>query len=502
MANKDFLSQFSETNKQNEKPESFREEVRIPVNKNQHINPLLIIIPIISVVIIALVLVIIFVFPHIKVVDFVGQNKTDAIAWIKQQEIDSAGIIFKEEYNFDYDEGIIISQDPQEGKVTKNAKMTFTVSSGADPDEKIIVPDLMEMKRADIEAWIKTNKLSATKISTSYSDDVEEGKVIKLEFTNADETSFTRGTTLKISISKGVKPADQVTVTDFVKKTYAEMETWAKTNKITLKKSEAYSDTVDKDYVISQSVKEKTKINQGETISVVVSKGKAIKMPDLSEYTLKEAEAYFTKVGINPDYIKIYSWYDEGQIVDYSPVANTIINDYENVKVYVSLGNKVDIDISIGDTKEDLKNLRDTLNSQGAEITLKLPDDDNLAYSYSYIYEKDDITSITCKDSKDNTCDLSNAPINAKIIYTVSAGKIYKIEPEDSYKEDDKYYLVKLADKLTEQRVTYSIVNSTDEDITSSSICNIKVKGATKSSSGTIEIYEGDSVVLEYVGNE
>ena len=106
MADKDFLSQFSSENK---KPESFKEEERIKIEKpKKNINPMMIIIPTVIVLIISVVLVYVFLFPHIKVENFEGQVQSDATAWLKQNEIESTGIVFKEEYSFDVAKGSII----------------------------------------------------------------------------------------------------------------------------------------------------------------------------------------------------------------------------------------------------------------------------------------------------------------------------------------------------------------------------------------------------------
>ncbi|MDO5440874.1 MAG: PASTA domain-containing protein, partial [Erysipelotrichaceae bacterium] len=201
MANKDFLSQFSTNNK----PDSFKEEERIPVTNNKKpINPKFIIIGAISLLVIVALVVIIFIIPKIKVESFVGLKKEDAVAWIRQQGIETSGIIFKEEYDFDNEVGVVLSQDPESGKVNNKAKMTFVISKGPDPDEKIIVPDLKTMDKDSINAWIKENKLSSTRINSTYSDTVEENNFIEAKYSGCDEDTFTRGCTLKISVSKGV----------------------------------------------------------------------------------------------------------------------------------------------------------------------------------------------------------------------------------------------------------------------------------------------------------
>ena len=87
--------------------------------------------------------------------------------------------------------------------------MTFTLSLGPDPDEAIAFPDIKNMTQSEITDWINENKLLKTKVTTQYSTTVESGAVISYDLKNADESSFTRGTTLNIICSKGAAPAGQ-----------------------------------------------------------------------------------------------------------------------------------------------------------------------------------------------------------------------------------------------------------------------------------------------------
>ena len=149
MSNKDFLSQFSDENK---KPDSFKEEERVKVTKERKpVNVKLLVIILAIILAIAGIVLFFLLRPTIEVKDFVGSNASDVKAWIKQNDIETQGVIFKEEYNFDYDEGYIIYQSIEPNKkIRKNAKMDFTVSLGADPDELIKVPDIESMYKEEL----------------------------------------------------------------------------------------------------------------------------------------------------------------------------------------------------------------------------------------------------------------------------------------------------------------------------------------------------------------
>lgn len=338
MADKDFLSQFSSENK---KPESFKEEERIKIEKpKKNINPMMIIIPTVIVLIISVVLVYVFLFPHIKVENFEGQVQSDATAWLKQNEIESTGIVFKEEYSFDVAKGSIISQTPNSGKVKKNAKITFVVSKGADPDELITLPDLKNMTKSEIEQWISDNKLSGTKINTTYSDTVAKDEVISIEL-NVDEGKFTRGTSLKINISKGEAPAGVVKIENFKNQTYSYVETWAKNKKITLKKAEAYSDDVAKGLIISQSLAADKEVKEGETLTVTVSLGKGVTVPNFmsmteNDYkTWKEANELSKELNV----IEKYYYSDSDKfVIKQSESAGSVIAENESVVITINKG--------------------------------------------------------------------------------------------------------------------------------------------------------------------
>lgn len=97
-----------------------------------------------------------------------------------------------------------------------------------------------------------------------------------------------------IGSSAGVNNTDsnesEVTVVDFSTMSKADIENWATTNKVTVKFSEDYSETVASGSVISQNKKADETVKEGATIKVVISKGKK----PSAEYqnALKKAETY------------------------------------------------------------------------------------------------------------------------------------------------------------------------------------------------------------------
>lgn len=225
--------------------------------------------------------------------EFTGKTMNDVNAWVKQNKIDTSVIVVNRECDFDTEKDIILSQLPDAGKKVKtDTPMTFVVSNGADPDEPISFPDINSMTYDELKSWISENKLTKTKISNEYSTTVPAGEVIKYSLKNVEESDFTRSSTLNITCSKGVAPAGQVTVEKFENQPFASVETWAKSKKVEINKVESFDQSVVAGNVISQSPASGSALKQGEVLTVVVSKGKGVVIPNLVGFTEEELKAW------------------------------------------------------------------------------------------------------------------------------------------------------------------------------------------------------------------
>ncbi|MCR4632994.1 MAG: PASTA domain-containing protein [Erysipelotrichaceae bacterium] len=371
---KNFLDQFSDQGK----PASFKEEERIPVTREKRpLNVKALIIAAIVLLVLGILSYFLFLAPKIEMPDFIGKTRSDVAAWVKQQGIETSGVIFDDTYDFDSNEGTILSQSVAPGKKVKNnVKLNFTLSLGPDPEEKIRVPDLSSMTKDEIQEWISSNKLLKTKMVTAYNTEVAENEVIDYSFSGCEEDSFSRGCTLKINVSKGRAPAGKVSVEDFEKKPYASVEAWAKTNKIELIKVEQYSDKIDQDYVISQSIASGKTIKEGDSMTVVVSKGVAVYMPNMIGWSKKQVDAWVRK---NPSaYIDmekgIYSSQAKDIVLKQSLSAGSLIDPAELIELTMSLGNIVDVPANfIGSEYHDkggLHDWKDQQNELGADISV------------------------------------------------------------------------------------------------------------------------------------
>ena len=498
MSEKDFLSQFSSDGK---KPDSFKEEERIKVDKpKKQINPKGFIIGGVIVVILGVLSYFLFFAPKIEMPNFVGQTKSDVASWVKQQGITTSGIVFKEEYNFDNDENVILSQSVDAGKKVKNdVKITFTISLGADPDEKISVPNINLMSKSEIENWISTNKLTKTKITTTYNETVDKDSVISYEVKGVDEADFTRSSTMNITISKGPQPAGTVTVSDFKDKMYEEVESWAKTNKVTLNKIEAYSDKVDSGKVISQSVSANSTMKTTDTLTITVSKGKGITVPDFNTMDKEKIESWASKNGITITVSEKYSDSDN-HVLSSSVGKGSVVSSSDTIDVVLNKGKFFYWDEEGLNSGKDivgakLNKLEDWCNEKRhIGIDAYVGNWSESSEVYSDTYEKGVIVSVEISSystaEKFNISD--RLPLDVRFSVVVSKGKYYKLSSmfTDSGNKDDIATVSYLIDYLASKNITYTLADNIGSGDYG---CQAKISGLNVNN----DIYDDKQYVIE-----
>lgn len=497
MSEKDFLSQFSSDGK---KPDSYKEEVRVKVEKpKKQIEPKVFIITGVVVVVLGVLSYFLFFAPKIEMPNFMGQTKNDVAAWVKQQGITTSGIVFKDEYNFDNDEDVILGQSIEAGKKIKNdAKITFTISKGADPDEKVSVPDIKNMTKSEIESWIKENKLTKAKITTTYNETVEKDKVISYEVKGVDEADFTRSSTMNISVSKGPQPAGTVTVTDFKDKHYAEVESWAKTNKINLEKVEVYNDKVESGKVISQSVAANKTMKQNETLTITVSKGKGVKVPDIYKMNKEEIEAWAAKNGIVPTVTTKYS-NSESHVLEANVKVGQTISASDDVQITLNAGKYFYADVeglnkvlTAGAYANRLEDWCNEKRSKGIDAYAGNWSESSAVYSETYA--KGQIVSYEISSySNGGKYDINDRlPLDVRFSIVVSKGKFYKIKNSFNNTDTTNATVNDLIKYLAEKNITFVLAGdiSTDDYDEPARIAGVSLDG---------EIYDDASYTIEKV---
>ncbi|MEG0283967.1 MAG: PASTA domain-containing protein, partial [Erysipelotrichales bacterium] len=286
---------------------------------------------ILGTILVIIAILIYFVMSFIKVPDFRNEQLSNAKEWANKNEVN---LKVNEEYSLKQDANIIIKQDKEIGdKIRKNDTLVLSVSKGADPEERIVVPNLEDMEIGAIEEWIADNKLDNVVLDGAYSKSVREGKVISLKYDGdlASANNYKRKDQLTIKISKGrLTSSTKIVVPDFTNGDKYAARDWAIDHGVTLSYSYQRHETQPKNKVIRQSVKKGSKITNSKTINLTISMGNGSVVKNFKSMSYEAAK------GVSNANVKmVYSTKkDYGKFIAQSYPAGTRL--YGNKKVIVS----------------------------------------------------------------------------------------------------------------------------------------------------------------------
>ena len=519
-------------------PTSFHEEERVKVEKEPfRPSPAMIGGAVFAVLLIGFLIWFLFLRAKITIPDFTGKTLTEAANWAKQNKIDSSSLARNYEYSLEYDSDVIISQTPEGGSHIKpSTPITFTVSQGANPDEQVDFPDIKSMTYSELNDWKNQNKLSKTKISTEYNTTVPKDEVISYELKNVSESEFTRGSTLTIKVSKGPAPAGQVTVENFVGKSYADAATWANTKKVTIVRQEINSDTVDSGYIISQLPASGAAMNEGETFTVTVSKGKGVKIPNLVGYSKEQLEAWSSAKNNNVTIVKksIYNEAPLGSVIAQGVAPGTVLDAGDVLQLTISLYMPIFETNSRAWLGKDYLELRawcDDVNYNGADIQAGSWGDWQYPTCSDEYPTPGQVVRYACYYGTSDLADGCGRPLNnnSRINYQISSGAC-TVKPTDTPSDSGgssdvtpvtpssptpvpstKNYVLKLADianigKITtfcnQEGLSCSFSQATEEDIKGTETVIVDVDGTVHRNDETTDfslvVGTNSNVVVRY----
>lgn len=220
---------------------------------------------------------------------------------------------------------------------TESVSETAPASSNA---EVVIVPDLSN--RTETEAKAALNKLRlGVSVQKGSSDDVPEGQVYDQSPAAGVKTDVHTQVTIYISTGKETFKLDDVTGMD-----YDQAQSQLENDGLKVSLEFEDSDSVDKNEVIRTSPEAGSQVAEGDTVTIVASKGKETKyvtVPYVIGYDLDTAismikDAGLTYDGKSSDYSDSVS---EGEVMNQSIGSGQSVEEGTSITLTVSLGSKV-----------------------------------------------------------------------------------------------------------------------------------------------------------------
>lgn len=236
--------------------------------------------------------------------------------------------------------GTVIEQNIKAGeKVKKKTVIEVVICSGA---EEVEVPDVSGNTQDDAWKILKDKGFTDYEVQTEYSDEYDNGEVIRT--TPEAGTTTTVDTKIVLVVSKGAEKAE---VPNLVGMTVSQAQSALSSAGLADGGStEEYSNTVDEGKIIRQDVKAGKKVDGGTSVSYVVSKGKKpaekVSVPDVRGYSLADAIAALSNRGLSYKEIAADSPSPSGTVVDMDPESGSQVEVGSTITLYVSNGSGAD----------------------------------------------------------------------------------------------------------------------------------------------------------------
>ena len=234
--------------------------------------------------------------------------------------------------------GQVISQDPAAGsKAAKGTKVNVVISSGADAVTMPSASTLKGLTAEQFEQQVSALGLTAQHDESmdDYSDDVAENMVCT--WTNMNQTSVAKGSTIKYGLSKGT---NKVTLPDYTNWGYNDVANALADAGLTMNEVWDYDSNVPQYCVISTDPAAGQQVAKGSTVTVHFSNGpETVQMPSVSGWYYADAENTINGSGLS---------YSENWVNDNNTAQGYVISTDPAGGSSVQRGNHVTITISNG----------------------------------------------------------------------------------------------------------------------------------------------------------
>lgn len=337
-----------------------------------------------------------------KLISYENKEYSSFSEWAKDNNIE---IITEYEYSDTIKKGNIIRTDINDGTFIKDIKkITVTVSDGPNYDKLLMIPSMLGWNIDDATKYIEENFL--INVTINYEESDSEKDII---FKQSKNGELRRNGELVLTASIGSKEdlPDTIEMINLKDKNSFDALLWLKKNGIKYELKYEFSEK-DKNIVLNQSIEENKEINiKEETVILTLSKGKAIKVPDLTTMTVEEITDWIIKNNLKVTFDEVYDEKIEtGKVIKQDIEANTEIAEETLITVTISRGQ---IKMQKFSSLFEFKEWTNKYNIKYSE-----------SYEYSNTVSKGQVISYSYKENE-------IVPPDAVIYVKVSLGKAISI---------------------------------------------------------------------------
>lgn len=258
------------------------------------------------------------------VIDFTNMSQFEIEFFMKQHQLK-----YEIEYVFSskIKKGYGVAQSVDAGTKVKVNDEVVKISISKGP--KIKVPDLTKMDVNEITEWAIKNKLKLN-FKDSYDDTVPEGEIIKTDKNNGD--ILEQGNVITVTLSRGNLKMPKFN-------SMIEFKEWADKYGIMYEEKHEFSDKVPIGEIIGFSYDVGDTIKNGDSISITISDGKQVEVPNVVGQSKNSAISKLEGAGLK---------YNVSTKYHNSVAKNTVISQSISAGSKVGAGTTVSIIVSLG----------------------------------------------------------------------------------------------------------------------------------------------------------
>lgn len=279
----------------------------------------------------------------VKVPDLRGMTEEEAKKVLKDKKYDMTLVVDSEEESTTYEKGQIIKQTPGSNKEVKKKTVIKVVISSGKKEETKAIPDVSGKDQSEAlqllsEAGFTNVKVDKSRFETSSEYDQDE--VIRTEPSANTEVALDEEINLIVSLGKN-KPE----VPNVIGMTQSSAVSALEAKGLEVSVEEDYHDSTEKGNVFYQSKRAGTRVTEGSTIIIRVSKGKKqveVTVPDIigksKTYAKNSLEAQ--QLG----YREVYQDSDlpKDTVISCDPGSGKNVVQGTTITVYISRGPSTD----------------------------------------------------------------------------------------------------------------------------------------------------------------
>ena len=266
--------------------------------------------------------------------NFVGQEYTTALAWNEENDVDF-------DQTFDYSDTVskysVISQSTEPQTLVKDIdEVSYSVSNGPDYNKNVIISDMTGWDIDEVLKVIDENFLNNVIINFEENPDIERNTVIS----QSTSGNIKRNDEITFTVSLGDKNAlSPIKLKELKNKKLLNASVYLGQNGITYEIKYEFSNKIAKGYVISTDPKTGTELKADDHVVLTVSKGKEIKVPDLTNKTMYEITEWMIENNLQINYSDRYdNKIKSGRVIEANYKEGDIIEEGTTVDIVFSKG--------------------------------------------------------------------------------------------------------------------------------------------------------------------